>query len=45
VIPVLLRKAELIVAHEDARYGIGKRGNELLKELERQDRLTALSKA
>jgi transposase len=42
----LLRKAELIDAQEDARYGKGKRGDELPKELQRrQDRLDALRKA
>jgi transposase len=45
-IAALLRKAELIDAQEDARYGKGKRGDELPKELElRQDRLDALRKA
>ena len=44
-IAALLRKAELIDAQEDARYGKGKRGDELPKELElRQDRLDALRK-
>ena len=42
----LLRKAELIDAQEDARYGMGRRGDELPKELQlRQDRLDALRKA
>jgi len=45
-IAALLRKAELIDAQEDVRYGKGKRGDELPKELERrQDRLDALRKA
>jgi transposase len=45
-IAALLRKAELIDAQEDARYGKGKRGDGLPKELElRQDRLDALRKA
>jgi transposase len=45
-IAALLRKAELIDAEEDARYGKGKRGDELPKELQlRQDRLDALRKA
>jgi thioesterase domain-containing protein len=45
-IAALLRKAELIDAQEDARYGKGKRGDELPKELElRKDRLDALRKA
>ena len=45
-IAALLRKAELIDAQEDARYGKGKRGDELPKELQRrQDRLDALRKA
>ena len=45
-IAALLRKAELIDAQEDARYGKGKRGDELPKELERRkDRLEALRKA
>jgi transposase len=45
-IAALLRKAELIDAQEDARYGKGKRGDELPKELERRrDRLDALRKA
>jgi transposase len=45
-IAALLRKAELIDAQEDARYGKGKRGDELPKELERrQDRLDAMRKA
>ena len=45
-IAALLRKAELIDAQEDARYGKGKRGDEQPKELElRQDRLDALRKA
>ena len=45
-IAALLRKAELIDAQEDARYGKGKRGDELPKELQRrQDRLAALRKA
>jgi hypothetical protein len=45
-IAALLRKAELIDAQEDARYGKGKRGDELPKELQRrQDRLVALRKA
>jgi transposase len=45
-IAALLRKAELIDAHEDACYGKGKRGDELPKELQRrQDRLDALRKA
>jgi hypothetical protein len=35
-IAVLLRKAELIDAQEDVRYGKGKRGDELPKELERR---------
>jgi hypothetical protein len=44
-IAALLRKAELIDAQEDARYGKGKRGDEFPKELERrQDRLDALRK-
>ena len=42
----LLRKAELIDAQEDGRYGKGQRGDELPKELQRrQDRLAALRKA
>jgi hypothetical protein len=42
----LLRKAELIDAQEDGRYGKGKRGDELPKELQRrQERLDALRKA
>jgi hypothetical protein len=42
----LLRKAQLIDAYKDARYGKGKRGDELPKELQlRQDRLDALRKA
>jgi transposase len=45
-IAALLRKAELIDAQEDARYGKGRRGDELPKELQRrQDRLDALRKA
>jgi len=45
-IAALLRKAELIDAQEDARYGKDKRGGELPKELQRrQDRLDALRKA
>jgi transposase len=45
-IAALLRKAELIDAQEDARYGMGRRGDELPKELQlRQDRLDALRKA
>ncbi|QPN70104.1 IS1182 family transposase [Synechococcus sp. CBW1108] len=45
-IAALLRKAELIDAQEDARYGKGERGDELPKELQRrQDRLDALRKA
>ena len=45
-IAALLRKAELIDAQEDARYGKGKRGDELPKELQRrQDRVDALRKA
>jgi transposase len=45
-IAALLRKSELIDAQEDARYGKGKRGDELPKELQRrQDRLDALRKA
>jgi len=45
-IAALLRKAELIDAQEDARYGTGKRGDELPKELQRrQDRLDAVRKA
>jgi hypothetical protein len=41
-----VRKAELIDAQEDARYGKGKRGDQLPKELQRrQDRLNALRKA
>jgi len=45
-IAALLRKAELIDAQEDARYGKGKRGDELPKELQRrQDRLDVLRKA
>jgi hypothetical protein len=45
-IAALLRKAELIDAPEDARYGKGRRGDELPKELQlRQDRLDALRKA
>ena len=45
-IAALLRKAELIDAQEDTRYGKGKRGDELPKELQlRQDRLDALRKA
>jgi hypothetical protein len=45
-IAALLRKAELIDSQEDARYGKGKRGDELPKELQRrQDRLDALRKA
>ena len=45
-IAALLRKAELIDAQEDARYGKGKRGDELPKDLQRrQDRLDALRKA
>ena len=42
----LLRKAELIDAQEDGRYGKGQRGDELPKELQRrQERLDALRKA
>ncbi len=45
-IAALLRKAELIDAPEHARYGKGRRGDELPKELQlRQDRLDALRKA
>jgi transposase len=45
-IAALLRKAELIDAQEDARYGKDKRGGELPKKLQRrQDRLDALRKA
>ena len=45
-IAALLRKAELIDAQEDARYGKGRRGDELPKELQRrQDRLDVLRKA
>ncbi len=45
-IAALLRKAELIDAQEDARYGKGERGDELPKELQRrQDRLDVLRKA
>jgi hypothetical protein len=45
-IAALLRKAELIDAQEDARYGKGKRGDELPKELQRrQDWPDALRKA
>ena len=45
-IAALLRKAELIDAQEDTRYGMGRRGDELPKELQlRQDRLDALRKA
>jgi transposase len=45
-IAALLRKAELIDAQEDTRYGKGKRGDELPKELQlRQDRLDVLRKA
>jgi transposase len=45
-IAALLRKAELIDAQEDARYGKGERGDELPKELQRrQDRLNVLRKA
>jgi transposase len=45
-IAALLRKAELIGAQEDARYGKAKRGDELSKELQRrQDRLDALRKS
>ena len=45
-IAALLRKAELIDAQEEARYGKDKRGDELPKELQRrQDRLNALHKA
>ena len=45
-IAALLRKAELIDAQEDARYGKGKRGDELPKEQQlRKDRLDALRKA
>jgi hypothetical protein len=45
-IAALLRKAELIDAQEAARYGRGKRGDELPKELQlRQDRLEVLRKA
>ena len=45
-IAALLRKAELIDAQEDARYGKGRRGDELPQELKlRQDRLDALRKA
>jgi transposase len=41
-----LRKAELIDAQEDGRYGKGQRGDELPKELQRrQGRLAALRKA
>jgi len=44
-IAALLRKAELIDAQEDARFGKGKRGDELPRELQRrQDRLDALRK-
>ncbi len=42
----LLRKAEVIDAQEDQRYGKGKRGDELSKELRlRQDRIQLLRKA
>ena len=45
-IAALLRKAELIDAQEDKRYGKGKRGDELPKELQRrQDRIQVLRKA
>jgi transposase len=45
-IAALLRKAELVDAQEDGRYGKGQRGDELPKELQRrQDRLDALRKA
>ena len=45
-IAALLRKAELIDAQEDGRYGKGKRGDALPKELQRRrDRLDALRKA
>ncbi|MCP9889391.1 hypothetical protein KBY96_15860 [Cyanobium sp. ATX 6A2] len=41
-----MRKAEILDAQDDARYGKGKRGDELPKELQRrQDRLDALRKA
>ncbi|QPN64318.1 hypothetical protein [Synechococcus sp. CBW1004] len=46
MIEALLRKAELIDAQEDARYGKGKRSDELTKELQRHhDRMDALRKA
>jgi len=42
----LLRKAELIEAQEDERYGKDKRGDELPQELQRwQGRIEALRKA
>ena len=42
----LLRKAELIDAQEDERYGKDKRGDELPQELQRrQDRIEAIRKA
>jgi transposase len=42
----LLRKAELLDAQEDAKYGKGKLGSDLPKELQRrQDRLEAISRA
>jgi hypothetical protein len=45
-IAALLRKAELIDAQKDKRYGKGKRGDELPKELQqRQDRIQVLRKA
>ena len=45
-IAALLRKAQLIDAQGDARYGKGKRGDELPKELKRrQDQLDVLRKA
>jgi hypothetical protein len=45
-IAALLRKAELIDAQEDQRYGKSKRGDELPKELRRrQDRIQVLRKA
>jgi len=42
----LLRKAELLDAQEDGKYGKGKLGSDLPKELQRrQDRLEAISRA
>ena len=42
----LMRKAELLDAQEDGKYGKGKLGSDLPKELQRrQDRLEAISRA